>query len=309
VSDRIDVHHHFFPPAYLAAAGDEIARDAPALDRILGWTVERDLAEMDAHGITRALISIAPPAMSLLDAAAAKRLARTCNEFGARMVADHPERYTLLAVLPMPHVDETLDELAYAIEALRAVGVGLLSSTAGAWLGDLPYDPVLAELDRQDAIVHVHPNAAQVQPRLPGALFEFPFDTTRAIANFIASGAAAHYPRIRPIFSHGGGALAAILPRLLAFGRASPAMRAAAPDGVLPLLRRFYYDVALSARSAHLASLLDFLPADRLLFGTDAPFLPTAATLEQLADDRLDPALRSAIESENALALLSREAV
>ena len=37
-----------------------------------------------------------------------KQLARACNEYGAKLVQDHPTRFGLFAAMPLPDVDATL---------------------------------------------------------------------------------------------------------------------------------------------------------------------------------------------------------
>ena len=54
-----------------------------------------------------------------------RRLARACNEYGAKLVQDHPTRFGLFAAMPLPDVDATLKEIAYAYDTLKADGVGL----------------------------------------------------------------------------------------------------------------------------------------------------------------------------------------
>ncbi len=58
--------------------------------------------------------------------AESRRLARECNEHFAKVVADHPKRYGMFAVLPMPDVEGSLAEIDYALDTLKAEGIALL---------------------------------------------------------------------------------------------------------------------------------------------------------------------------------------
>ena len=135
---RIDVHHHHTPPPYVAAI---TARNIPGPVR--DWTPEKSLADMDRAGVATALTSITTPAMRFLDDPGARRLARECNEYTAKLVADGKGRFGMFAVMPMPYVEATLHEIAYALDTLKADGIGLLTSYGDKWLGDPAWAPVM----------------------------------------------------------------------------------------------------------------------------------------------------------------------
>ena len=80
-------------------------------------------------------------------------MARDLNDYGARMVSDHKGRFGLFAVLPLPDVEASLKEIAYAFDTLKAQGVGLLTSYGTKWLGDVSFAPVFEELNRRGAIL------------------------------------------------------------------------------------------------------------------------------------------------------------
>ena len=95
---RIDVHHHHSPPAYVAALKARGLGEPPTH----AWTVERSLADMDRAGV--AVTSITTPAVSFLDGEEARRVARECNEYSAKLRADVPGRFGVFAALPLPDV-------------------------------------------------------------------------------------------------------------------------------------------------------------------------------------------------------------
>src|SRR4029078_8246131 len=107
---RIDLHHHFAPPAWVADVKGR-PMPQPANTR---WTPEQSIDDMDRGGVAAALVSITNPGLWFGDAAQSRRLARACNEYGAKLVSDHPTRFGLFAAMPLPEVDAALQEIAYA---------------------------------------------------------------------------------------------------------------------------------------------------------------------------------------------------
>jgi predicted TIM-barrel fold metal-dependent hydrolase len=164
---------------------------------------------MDSVGIAKAMLSISSPGVLLPNNGATLELARTVNDEGAGLVRDSPGRFGLLASLPLPHVDEALDELTRAVDELHADGVVLETNFAGRYLSDPRFIPLLEELDRRSIVVLLHPvsppNYQAVAFGRPTPLVEFAFETTRAVIDLAVCGALDRYSRIQWIITHAGG--------------------------------------------------------------------------------------------------------
>jgi len=300
---RIDVHHHHTPPPYLAAI---TARNIPGPVR--EWTPEKSLADMDRGGVATALTSITTPALRFLDDPGARKLARECNEYSARLAADSKGRFGAFAVMPMPHVDATLHEIAHALDTLKVDGIGLLTSYGDKWLGDPAFTPVLEELNRRRAVVYTHPTTANccgnLIPDVPESIIEWGTDTTRTIASLVFSGAASRLPDIKWIFSHGGGTLPFLTERFQRLPLANKTVAARLPNGVEHELKRFHYDTAQAAHPYALASLSRLVPISQIVFGTDYPYRTAADHAKGLTDYGFSAADLMAIDRGNALRLL-----
>ncbi|MGH7391750.1 MAG: amidohydrolase family protein [Candidatus Rokuibacteriota bacterium] len=302
---RIDVHHHHTPPPYLAAI---TAGNVPGPVR--DWTPEKSLADMDRAGVATALTSITTPALRFLDDAGARKLARECNEYSARLAADSRGRFGMFAVMPMPYVDATLHEIAYALDTLRADGIGLLTSYGDKWLGDPAFVPVMDELNRRRAVVYTHPTTANccgnLIPDVPESIIEWGTDTTRTIASLVFSGTAARCRDMKIIFSHGGGTMPFLTERFVRLPVINKSLAPRVPDGVEHELRRFYYDTAQAAHPFALASLLKLIPVSQVVFGTDFPYRTAADHVRGLTEYGFGPGDLQAIDRDNALQLMPR---
>lgn len=308
-AQRIDVHHHYAAPAWEDAARAQDAYSAAWK----GWSPQVAINALDRGGVQKALLSVTTPGTWFGNDAAARRLARDCNEYAATMIAQHRGRFGMFVALPLPDVTGSLEEIAYGLDTLRADGVGLFTSYGGKYLGDPTFDPVFAELDRRRTVVFVHPTGPKcctsLLPAIPAPVIEFGTDTTRAIANVIFSGTSARYPNLRLIFSHAGGTMPFLIERFVNLAAHDTRYKTLLPNGFLPEARRFYYDTAQTTMAAPLSALLKVIPISHVVFGSDFPFMTITENVEGLRTFGLLSARDlSAIGQGNAFALLGRRA-
>jgi predicted TIM-barrel fold metal-dependent hydrolase len=303
---RIDVHHHFLPQFHVDAmmAPGRRASGPPAK-----WSPASSLEDMDKSGIATAVLSIVQPGVWYGDnVEEARALARELNEYGAQLVRDHPGRFGLFAVIAPPDVQGSLKEIEYALDTLKADGIGLLTSYQDKYLGDPSFGPVYEELNRRKAVVYVHPTTPAccrgLIPGIPPGSIEYATDSTRTIAHLVFSGTAMKFPDIRWIFSHSGGTLPFLTGRFIRL--AEERKPANLPDGPLPEFRKFYYELAQGNTPGQIAALLKMVSISQVLYGTDYPFRDGAEVNRGIAEWGFAAAEQRAIERENALRLLPR---
>lgn len=152
----VDLHQHVISPSYVERLTAIGVRAQPGIP-FPSWDRARSLAAMDALGIAVAAVSTASPGYYFGDQDFATALVRDTNDELAELVADSRGRFLALAAVPLPSVDAAVAEVRRLAEAAGFVGVSLLTNYAGRYLGDPGFDPLLAELDAMNAIVHVHP--------------------------------------------------------------------------------------------------------------------------------------------------------
>jgi predicted TIM-barrel fold metal-dependent hydrolase len=297
---RIDVHHHIAPPAWVAAL-KQARLDTPP---VVKWSPEQSLEDMEKGGIATAMTSPTLPQVSFLGPADAARVARESNEYARSFADAHPGRFGLFAMLPMPHIDESLKEIAYALDVLHADGIGMMTSYGDKWLGYSEFQPVFDELNRRKAVVYTHPTGPNCCVNLvrgvPDTAVVYGADTTDTIISLIFSGASQRYADINFIFSHGGGVLTAVAERLLIqMVRTPPYAEKVTRAQVEHELNRFFYDTAQVSNTVTIEALAKLVPATQIVFGSDFPYRTSAETVAGLSE-RFKGDLLRGFERENA---------
>jgi predicted TIM-barrel fold metal-dependent hydrolase len=307
---RIDVHHHILPPRYLQAVGAEVIGRLLVSGKAPEWTPEISLAAMDRNGIRKSYTSMSAPGVAGLGSDETADMVREFNDDAGRMRRDSPERFGTFSYLPLPYVDQAAIEIRRVYDDVGTDGICLLTSYGDRYLGDPAFLPVFEALNERQAVVFVHPDSGPCACNMegvPAATLDFPFDTTRAILSLMMNSVFQRFPDIRFIFSHAGGVAPFLAERLARLERI-PKNREILQDGVISLLRRQYFDTALSANKYVFSALLELVDHSHILFGSDYPFAPedtTVATIKGLADLSLSPNQLFGIEQGNALSLLS----
>ena len=307
----VDTHHHILPDFFWSATegDDPVGGIAPP-----PWSRAGGLAFLDDANIDVAITSISTPGVHTGDDAAARALARRCNEFAAEMVRDRPDRYGGFACLPLPDVDGALAELSYALDDLRLDGVVVFSNARGIYLGDPRLAPLFEELQRRAAVVFVHPNPSPDPSahalELPDSLIDFPADTTRAVARMHYSNTFARTPDVKYILSHAGGTVPYLATRFGVVDEMGVIPGAEDRGTAAETFRHLYWDTALSWSDAELRMLRDVVGIDRVVFGTDYPYLRRDLAVSSRDHVEASPELteseRAAVLGGTAISLIPR---
>jgi aminocarboxymuconate-semialdehyde decarboxylase len=324
MNDCIDIHTHVVPENFPAYAGK--GKDVPwpsmapahACHRHVmisgkiyrtvadgGWSVPRRIEGMGAMGIARQAISPMPELLSYwLPLDDARALVRYLNEQIAEMIALAPERFVGLGAVPLQDVDSALRELEFVVEKLKMAGVEIASHVNGTSIGDPRFEPFFAAAERIGAAVFVHPLRPAGQERIVGAFAEqavcFPGDIALAAASMITGGIAARHPKLRIAFSHGGGAMSMLLPRLVHAWKSFPKVKESLTESPELTAKRFYYDDLVFSAPA-IRFLVETFGDSQIVLGTDYPFgLGESDPLGRLEQAGFDPAVVAKITSANA---------
>ena len=293
--DCIDIHTHVVPETFPPYAGRGAnvpwpsMADAHACHKhvmIQGkvyrtvsdgcWSVPRRIEDMGAMQVARQAISPMPELLSYwLPLEDAKTMLRYLNEQIAAMIARTPERFIGLGAVPLQDIDASLFELEHLMKKLEFSGVEIASHVNGVSIGDARFEPFFAAAERLGAAIFVHALRPAGQDRIVGAFPEqavcFPGDIGLAAASMITGGVAARHPKLRIAFSHGGGVMSILLPRLVHAWNVFPKARESLAESPATTARRFYYD-QLVFDPAAVGFLIKSFGAAQIVVGTDYPF-------------------------------------
>jgi predicted TIM-barrel fold metal-dependent hydrolase len=275
MSLTIDTHHHMLPEFFFEATNEK-ANPVGGL-KPQPWTIENSLAFMDELEIDVAVTSISTPGIQLPDRHASRKLARKCNDFAAMLVSKHPRRFGALASVPMPNVDDAIEEICYALDVLKLDGVVLFTNSQGIYLGDQRMKPLFKELQRRKTTVFIHPNASPDavahELGLTDNLIDFPGDTTRAIAQLHYGGTFAETPDVKYVFSHAGGTAPYLAGRFAIVDEMKIMGDSSVTGTAAETFRRLYWDTALAWSDPVINHLRHIAGIDKIAFGTDFPYI------------------------------------
>jgi predicted TIM-barrel fold metal-dependent hydrolase len=304
----VDVHTHFLPRSLAKAL--EGRSGYPSIERrgevrqihygkgsghVLLPEMEQlevRLRDMEREGIDAAVLCVNVPGVGGFGAADAVAIARDANDEYADVVRAHHGRLSALAVLPAQ------DPEAAAVELQRAVGAGLCGATLFSNLDGRPVDAPGMEVlfdaaAALDVPVLLHPtfplSAASVDAYALIPTLGFLVDTTTAVLRLVLGGLYERHPGFKLVVPHTASLIPWLVGRIDYEAQRMPNGMGALSVAPSEHLRLLYADVVCDWAPA-VAMLVDFLGADRVMFGSDYPFWDPARSARALAEAELSPA-------------------
>jgi aminocarboxymuconate-semialdehyde decarboxylase len=244
------------------------------------FTPEQRIQDMDAQKVDIQVLSIHTPLFGYhLEATSGLALAREVNDEIAGMVRGWPRRFAGLATLPMQDVDAAIGELERAVTTLGLKGAELDTAVNGENWDAARFLPFFKAAEAMGAVLFYHPQPFHnfmteraPQYRLNNSLGVIVEDAI-VVAVLILGGILEACPGLKICVAHGGG------PACYAMGRLDRAWQTRfegpqrIPQPPSAYQRRLYYDSVVGNEAA-LRFLLDQVGADRVVLGSDWPFVP-----------------------------------
>lgn len=330
---KIDVHTHYIPRDCFnmmerdgRILGPTIGKSAGGEEVLIvngkafGATIaqlcdpQRRLRDMDAMGVDMQVLSLAGHSFFYnIEAEIGLRFCRRHNDAIAEIVTAYPDRFIGMGTLPMQDIGSTVQELERAVRELKLRAVEIGSNIGGKDLDDPEFWPFYEKTQELDIPIFVHPTSPPGGARL-GKYFmshvaAYPMETALVIARVTFGGILQKFPRLKFIFSHGGGGTAFIL------GRWDHAHRYAEECRTIPkppseYFRQMYFDTIVHSAEA-LEYLVKIVGDGHMLLGSDYPFssLMDPDPVKSVLSSRLPVASKENIIEHNVAVLLKLDGI
>ncbi len=259
---------------------------------------EGRLADMDATGIDRQIISLTSPGTQAFDRDLGVAMATLANDQLADACRRHPDRFTGLTAIAPQDPEGAAKEIERGARELGLNGVIINSHTNGEYLDAPKFWPILEAAEALDTPIYLHPNTpsrGMIQPLLDagldGAIYGFAVETGMHVLRMITAGVFDRFPRLKLVVGHLGEALPFWLFRLDYMHAAT--VRAGRYEAMKPIAKRpsdyLRENVWVTSSGMAWASAImfcrDVLGPERVLYAMDYPYQFVAD--EVVAHDRL----------------------
>jgi 2,3-dihydroxybenzoate decarboxylase len=275
---------------------------------------EARLADMDATGIDRQILSISAPGPNPFTPDRGIGLAALANDVVIEACRRHPDRYSALATIAPQAPSAAAAELERC-KTLGFVGALVNSHVQHEYLDDSKFWPIFEAAEALGLPIYLHPTAPSkgliapmLDRRLEGAIFGFAVETGLHVLRLIVSGVFDRFPRLQLVVGHLGEALPFWMYRLdymfRAGGRRTEEQRATR----LPseYLRENVWVTTSGMPSAPSIMLCrEVLGADRVLYAMDYPWQFEAEEVVAHDELALDVDAKRALMQTNAETLFN----
>lgn len=274
---------------------------------------EYRLPEMDESGIDIQVLSLTVPGMQIdLESAAARDNARFANDYLAKVITAHPDRFRGFAALPMQDPDAAVAELQRCVGELGFCGALVNDHTQGVYLDDPRYEELWATFENLGLPLYIHPGSDPADrwrvldgcPEAYGASWSWGAETAGHGLRILYSGVFDRHPGATLILGHMGEFLPFQMTRL------DSRYQTLAPDRSLEHLPSYYIgkNIVLTTSGVFsppaLTGAVLAVGADAVMFSIDYPWERSQEAVDAFERTTLSDSDRAKIAHENARRVL-----
>jgi len=318
----VDCQSHVFPPAYaellirnrgwvrtVKQAGDYLVSYGDIQNFNLSldsYELEKKLKDMDAAGIDASVLSMNIPGPEMLDAELQAEGARMCNDYMAELCARRPDRLAGIAVLPFHDPQATLAEFGRARGELGLRAVNLYSHIGGRPVDDPAFESFYAEAERSGTPLVIHPTVPAWSEVIKDysmiTMFGLMVDHSIAMLRLIMGGVLERHPGLKLVHPHCGGVLPYLMPRIVEQTEVKRRGREHIKKSPELYYKQVWLDIVSPALEA-VRFAYDFAGPERLLFGSDHPWVGIPMIKRLLEELPVDKSAKEKIAGLNAVEL------
>ena len=277
---------------------------------------EYRLPEMDDAGIDIQVLSLAGLGLQVdIDAERARDNARFANDYLAKIVAEHPDRFRGFAALPLQDPAAAAAELERAVtqhELCGALVYDCVAGPGGRYLDAPEYDEVWSALESLGVPLYLHPGAPPAdhwhvldgRPELYGATWSWAAEVSGHALRILFGGVFDRHPGATMILGHMG--------EFLPFQRSRLDSRHRIMQPTTPLKQApsaylgtniVFTNSGVFSPAVMLGAVLE-VGADAVMFSIDYPYESSYEAVEGFERTTLSAADREKIAHGNAERLL-----
>jgi 2,3-dihydroxybenzoate decarboxylase len=315
---RIAAEETFTIPELLAAFRELVARE-PNRSPPYAPTIEPEIADalvdlgdgriaaMDEARIDKQILVIWSPGVQVFGASQGTELARLTNDRLVEAIRRHPDRFAGLATIAPQNPDAAAQEIERAVGRLGLNGVLINSHTNDEFLDQQKYWPILEAAEALQIPIYLHPRIpptpmynALTDYTMYSALWGFGLETSTHVVRLLMSGVFEEFPRLKIVLGHMGEGVPFWLSRLDAISASRPGMPVMARRPSEYFMDHFVIVTSGMFWDPLLLFCHSVLGPERILFGIDYPFAPSAVATRWMDAVPLPDADKRMIYQENA---------
>ncbi len=321
---RIDCQTHVFPSSYIDifvknTESTRIVKEGANLTVMMGdrptlrmneerYDLALKLKDMDRFGIDISILSPNIPGPCMLPTELGIEGARMMNDYIAEVIQKHPGRFAGIASLPWQDAEAAIKEMDRARDDLGFCAIMLFSHIGGRPVDDPAFEPVYAHAEKKGVPIVIHPTlptwGAAIKDHMMVPMMGLQIDSSFALLRLILSGILEKYAGLQVLMPHIGGVLPYMIGRIDYQTEVMGRSRDNITKPPSEYLKDLYFDIVSPSPQA-LQYGYDFIGPERLLFGTDHPWVDPQVFIDLVEGMKISEGEKLLIFSGNAAKFFS----